>query len=222
MLDLLKRISLYQSADPEQGTWSEIIADVNKTIIESEKAAELRGNSGGWDLQTAIKEHAFSLELAYHIWQLNKGKRFFDLGAGPGFYTHFLQQRGLTCWGFDIEPIPEIELTDINKLDLSQPTTMIGKADVVLCLEVGEHIEAEFESIVINNISQLAREKIILSWAIPGQGGYGHVNCQPNDYIINEFKTRGWALNTEESNHLRKHCSGCSWFEETIMVFNKK
>ena len=58
-----------------------------------------------------------------------------------------------------------------------------------------------------------------MSWAIPGQGGFGHVNCQPNEYIIEQVEGRGWAYNAAESEHLRGHCSGCSWFQNYINGF---
>ena len=90
-----------------------------------------------------------------------------------------------------------------------------------LCLEVGEHIEPEHEAIVLDNIANSATKKIIMSWAIPGQGGFGHVNCRENDYIIAQMQARGWKHNPEESDFLRARCSGCDWFKNTIMVFDK-
>jgi hypothetical protein len=92
--------------------------------------------------------------------------------------------------------------------------------DVVLCLEVGEHVPKESEALLLDKICQHAKEKIILSWAIPGQGGFGHVNCQSNEYIVAQMKARGWHIDWDESNYLRERCSGCSWFENTLMVFN--
>ncbi|MEB5212778.1 hypothetical protein RXR86_28735, partial [Pseudomonas aeruginosa] len=135
------------------------------------------------------------LELAYNIWRLICGtnQTVYDLGAGPGFYSQFLKMRNMDVTSFDANNHLYLSLCQIHHFDLSKPVDLIGKADIALCLEVGEHIDAEFESIVINNICKLARNKIILSWAIPGQGGFGHVNCQPNDYIIEAITAREWA-----------------------------
>jgi hypothetical protein len=49
---------------------------------------------------------------------------------------------------------------------------------------VAEHIPPEYESIFIENLISCNRKGIILSWAIPGQGGHGHFNEKPNDYVI--------------------------------------
>lgn len=195
---------------------------MSEEIIEQQP--EQRGYPGGWHHEDAVKEHAFSLELAYHIWHLVKDENLFvyDMGAGPGFYSSFLSNRDMAVQAFDAIQLPMLSLFPICKADLSKPLDWAGKADVVICLEVGEHIEHEFEQTVIDNICSLAKSKIIMSWAIPGQGGFGHVNCQPNEYIIEQVTGRGWAYNEQESAHLRGHCSGCSWFEKTLMVFDKK
>ena len=202
----------------------ELLMEAEAHLKSLEEAAAPRGYSGGWELEDAIKEHAFSLELAYYIWRLLKPTDFvYDIGAGPGFYTQFLKQRGMNVAALDANRHDNLSLVfPITYIDISQHLAMVGRADVVLCLEVGEHIEPEFESNVINNICNLARNKIIMSWAIPGQGGFGHVNCQPNDYIIEQMEWLGWAYNEAESAHLRQHCSACSWFENTLMVFDRK
>ena len=45
-----------------------------------------------------------------------------------------------------------------------------------MSLEVGEHLPKEFEDIFINNLDNNNNYGIVLSWAIKGQGGYGHYN----------------------------------------------
>jgi len=188
---------------------------------------EVRGYSGGWKLEDALKEHAFSLELAYWIaatLDLEDAATVHDLGAGAGFYSAFLHQRELHVYASDAIPNNDASLFYINRVDLKKPIDWDVEnvvTDATLCLEVGEHIKPEFESIVLDNIANSASKKIIMSWAIPGQGGFGHVNCRPNDYIIEQMVNRGWKHNPEQSEFLRERCSGCSWFENTLMVFDK-
>jgi tryptophanyl-tRNA synthetase len=62
---------------------------------------------------------------------------------------------------------------------------------------------------------------LIISWAVEGQGGSGHVNCKNNDYIIAQVVDRGFKYNTEASDALRKSATNASWFSYTIMVFDK-
>jgi 2-polyprenyl-3-methyl-5-hydroxy-6-metoxy-1,4-benzoquinol methylase len=190
---------------------------------EAENAAALRGYAGGWKLEDAIKEHAFSLELAYYIWKIIPDwYSVYDFGAGPGFYSQFLKMRGVNVDAFDVSPNNELSLICICKFDLSEKININEQVDCVLCLEVGEHIEQEHESTVFDNICNHAKHKVILSWAIPGQGGFGHVNCQDNDHVIYQMAQRNFILVPSHTELLRQHCSGCTWFENTIMVFEKK
>jgi SAM-dependent methyltransferase len=181
---------------------------------------EERGYPGGWKLEDAIKEHAFSLELAYHIYQLIKDyTTVYDLGSGPGFYARFLSQRGMDVLAVDAGDTRDISLFPAACLDI---TTMHSPArDVVLCLEVGEHVPREHEAALLDSLCRHAIHMVILSWAIPGQGGFGHVNNASNAYVIEEMRQRGWAYLAEPSQYLRERCSGADWFGETVMCFNK-
>ena len=191
---------------------------------------EVRGYPGGWKLEDALKEHAFSLELAYWINDVLKKDdeivNLCDIGAGPAFYSMFiLSNSEIDVFPYDATPINDASFLEVDFWDISKQQLPVDyfnlPYDATICLEVGEHIEQEHESIVLDNIANSASKKIIMSWAIPGQGGFGHVNCKPNDYIIAQMEARGWKHNPEQSNFLRARCSGCPWFENTLMVFDK-
>ena len=98
----------------------------------------------------------------------------------------------------------------------------LGKTfDFVLSLEVGEHIPKEFEDTYINNVLKHSHNYVLLSWAIPNQGGDGHVNEQPNDYVINKITSLGFDYNEDISIGLR-NSSEARWFKNTLMLFKKK
>ena len=63
------------------------------------------------------------------------------------------------------------------------------KFDLVTCFEVAEHIEEEYADIFLDNITGLS-DKILMSYAEPGQEGHSHVNCQPFDYWFYKFSDR--------------------------------
>ena len=60
-----------------------------------------------------------------------------------------------------------------NKEQMSE----IGQTDWVT-IEVGGHIEKAHEQAVFDNINSVARRGIILSWAVPKQGGYQQLYTQ--------------------------------------------
>jgi tryptophanyl-tRNA synthetase len=92
--------------------------------------------------------------------------------------------------------------------------------DLVISIEVGEHIPKDFEQTFIDNITKSATKNIILSWAIVGQGGNGHINCQNNDYIISEVTKRGWNFEAETTLSARNKMPDI-WIKNTVMFFNK-
>ena len=73
----------------------------------------------------------------------------------------------------------------------------------------------KYEQIYIDNLCNASKKDIILSWAVEGQGGDGHVNCRNNDYVIKEMSLRGFMLDIELSRFLREKCTSW-WLKETI------
>jgi hypothetical protein len=179
--------------------------------------------SGIWDVSEAIWEHVHSLALAVGLKDiLDISIPVHDFGCGVGFYSEFLKKRGFTVLSYEGTPgIEDIGLTkNIAQIDLTKSIDIVFTGQVI-SLEVGEHIPPIFEDIYIQNITKVCDKKLILSWGIPGQGGFGHVNCQSNEYIIKKIEAKGFRYNKGESLYLRDHASNCSWFENTLMVFDR-
>lgn len=180
--------------------------------------------NGIWDLTEAKREHAFSLEFAQALaevldpnWQVN------DFGCGPGFYAQFLKAHNFEVFAYEgTEEINKIKLMDQDIIiqDLTKSFDIDDIAQTI-CLEVGEHIPKEFEEIFLENICENTENRLVLSWGIPGQKGFGHVNCQSNEYIINKVKDYGFLLDEEHTNYLRSHYGNAGWFEKSVMVFNR-
>ena len=109
-------------------------------------------------------------------------KSLVDLGCGSGWYTRFFNSH-FPCDGYDGHPDTFTNTNGLcSVLDLSYDQKFEKKYDWVMSLEVGEHIPEEYESVFINNLHQNNTFGIILSWAVIGQGGHGHVNCRSNEY----------------------------------------
>lgn len=149
-------------------------------------------------------------------------KTVVDFGCGLGDYAKAFMALNLDVEAFDGNPNTETLTKGIGRvLDLSKPFYLQKKFDAVMSLEVGEHIPAEFEDVFISNITKHVKKTLIISWAVEGQGGDGHVNCKNNDYIIAQIEERGFKYNKKASTELRKAATNASWFSYTLMVFNK-
>ena len=81
---------------------------------------------------------------------------------------------------------------DFLHYDLTKPLNLKMKFDVVLCVEVIEHIEAEYEDVILQTITNHADCWIVFTGAKPDQGGIGHVNCRPKEYWLEKFAALGF------------------------------
>jgi hypothetical protein len=165
--------------------------------------------------------HFFDPILARELELLLYGKSVCDFGCGMGEYVHWFRKNGLECDGYDGNPNTyELSLGECGTLDLAKPFDLEKRYDAVICLEVAEHVPRQYEAILLDNLARHAREMIVLSWAVPGQLGDGHVNNRMNSYAIYRLWQRGFRLQPSATISLRAH-SSLPWFAHTLMVFSR-
>ena len=146
------------------------------------------------------------------------GNTIGDFGAGGGWYTFFFNKNGRQSSAYDASPTRGDMVT---YMDLTKASELEDVYDSVLCLEVGEHVPNEKSDILLSNLVKHATTSIVLSWAIPGQSGNGHINCQTNQWVVDKMKILGWAFDDERSRMLR-NAATFHWFKNTIMCFVPK
>jgi 2-polyprenyl-3-methyl-5-hydroxy-6-metoxy-1,4-benzoquinol methylase len=146
-----------------------------------------------------------------------------DFGCGAqGYYVHFLREHGIACEGYDGNPYsPKLSKGVVQVLDLSQPFHLQKSFDWVISLEVGEHIPSQYETFFIENLQRHSKKGIILSWAVEGQKGRGHVNCRNNAYIEKVLQKYGYEKDPDMQRFLRKR-THLGWLKHTLMVFRRK
>lgn len=170
-------------------------------------------------------EHMHDRDLALGIIAYLKEhqvRNIVDFGCGNGSYIHVLKDAGFDVTGFDGNPATS-KITGglASTLDLAVPQNLGKQWDYVMSLEVGEHLPQHFEDIFIDNIHKHNAKGVILSWAVPGQGGHGHFNERDNEYIKEKFRALGYKNNKKAEEFLRKY-STLWWFKNTVMVFEKE
>ena len=174
-------------------------------------------------LRDSLEGHFFDRALAESIAEVLRQEDIhsvYDLGCGHGEYTKHLKNSSFECSGFDGNPYTNRITSGLcNTLNLSQDLDL-PTAEAVICLEVGEHIPKKFERTLIDNLSKSTSNLLIVSWAVEGQIGEGHVNCRNNDYIKQVFESKGFINLPDYEIKLRQD-STLSWFKNTIMVFKK-
>lgn len=181
---------------------------------------------GAYNLEGVIwHQHSNNLMNAIlDLW--NTGTEVVDLGCGHNFYVSVLKYAGYQATGVDMVDLGSkyFILEDITRLNLrevlwDQLKMALGKKNVI-SLEVGEHIPAELANRYLDNLTSFGGD-ILLSWALPGQAGVGHINCQPLHWVLEKMNQRGYDIDWKKSHALRQEVANdhCSWFKHTIMYF---
>lgn len=182
----------------------------------------LISETGSWSIKN-MNEHAFDGRLANFILDMIKDLKInscIDFGCGPGEYVNYFLKNGINTRGYDGNiNTPSMSGGTCEVMDLTDDFC-VDLADLIICLEVGEHIPEKHEDKFIENLIKHTNKYLIISWGIPGQGGYGHVNCRNNDYIINKMSRMGLFFLEENSRSLREK-SSMTWFKDTLMMFQK-
>lgn len=119
-----------------------------------------------------------------------------DIGCGLGDFL-------AVCRNFGIEDIIGMDGEWIDKgslhisperfivHDLKQPIRIDRKFDLVVCLEVAEHLPHTYSHMLIESLTSLS-SVILFSAAIPYQGGTNHLNEQWPEYWQSLFAEQGY------------------------------
>ena len=181
-------------------------------------------NTGFWESENEIYHVCCTGLCNWIINYLNNqnNKLIHDFGCGLGRYLKPLNDAGFTnLIGYEGK-IPAVKkFNNIIEQDLTLPFDVLNKGNV-LCLEVGEHIPKKYEEIFINNITNACDDNLIMSWAIVGQDGDGHVNCLNNDVVISKIESKGFKFLPEETASARSTIGNDYWwFKNTTLIFKK-
>jgi SAM-dependent methyltransferase len=121
-------------------------------------------------------------------------KSVLDLGCNSGQWLKWFKKFGVYAVGIDGDNmIPELVIPRHSFIvaDLTKEIDLKGKFDLVLCLEVAEHLEEQYADTLVDT-SIRHSDTIFWSSATPNQGGWNHYNEQPLEYWIEKFKARGY------------------------------
>lgn len=176
----------------------------------------------------AASFHSQNVYLDYppfrYIYDKFSPQSVLDLGSGLGMYIKAFKEYGsnevLGVDGFD-EPDDIVCENCYVKHDLRKPLDLGKKFNLVICVEVIEHIDSQYENNLLNSINEHAENIIVFSAAHINQPGVGHINCRPVQYWIAKWKNLGWEVNFFDTEAVRS-LGTFYWFRRNLLVLQKR
>jgi len=160
------------------------------------------------------------------LWERLEPESVADVGCGQGVYLECFQALGVKCMlgieGTD-NALKDAVVPFIVKHDLRVPFSHPQQYDLVLSIEVAEHIHGAHAGTLVTTIVDLCRPggHIVLTAAPPGQEGNHHINLQPREYWIRKFSNRGCAYQEQLSMEISSglDLQGLHWVKRNLMIF---
>lgn len=151
-----------------------------------------------------------------------------DIGCGLGEWAS-VETLGWKYRGLDfrvpkeslripLEKYIEMDLTTLKQGMEVETADLIGRADVVLCLEVAEHLPEEVAHNLVRFLTSLG-EKVLFSAAIPHQGGEGHVNEQWQSYWGDLFSKEGYVGTQPWERGWDRNEKIDLWYRQNMILF---
>ena len=150
-----------------------------------------------------------------------------DLGAGDTYYSTVLAEMGAEATAIEVsEDVFSFVAEGVNGIvhDLRRPLDLGRKFDLVVCLEVAEHIPEESADVLCDTIAKHCGGILIFTAALPGQGGHGHCNLQPFEYWQDRLEKRGLRLYPQSSDQIRQAWLNIlgkelPWLTKNVVIF---
>ena len=149
-----------------------------------------------------------------------------DIGCGNGAWISIFREHGIEdVIGVDGDWVkPEMLLFPTDKLilgDLEKPFKVNRQFDLVVSLEVAEHLPPESAVTFIDSLTRLGLV-ILFSAAIPFQGGTNHLNEQWPSYWAALFASKGYIAIDCLRRKIWDNDQIEWWYAQNIMFFVKK
>jgi SAM-dependent methyltransferase len=149
-----------------------------------------------------------------------------DVGCGTGTWLEQFARAGVTdVVGVDGEWVPQ-ELLRIPPdrfivRDLERPLCINRQFDLVVSLEVAEHLPASSAERFVADLTGLG-PVILFSAAVPGQGGDGHINERPHEWWEALFARHGFRCYREFGAQFVSDPCVAWWYSRNMVFYFKE
>jgi SAM-dependent methyltransferase len=146
-----------------------------------------------------------------------------DVGCGRGAWLLALRENGVRrTTGLDGKHVDTsmllIEQGDFVTADLTRPLSIKDRYDLAICLEVAEHLPSTCARQLVRSLTGLST-LVLFSAAIPGQGGFLHVNEQWPPYWTRLFQEQGFVRLDPIRPRIWQNTRVEWWYRQNIFLY---
>lgn len=167
-----------------------------------------------------------SKEIVPMVVDLIQPKSVVDVGCGLGAWLSVFKEQGIEdVLGMDGNYV-NMEMLHIPHenfipCDLKNPVKLDRKFDLVMSLEVAEHLPSQYAEAFVDYLTNLG-PVVLFSAAIPLQAGKYHVNNQWPEYWAKLFETKGYAAVDCIRSKVWKNKKVEWWYAQNMLLFASK
>lgn len=149
-------------------------------------------------------------------------KSVVDIGCGVGAWLKVFSENGIDdVFGIDnsgAKGLLQIPIAKFMVHDLTTPITLRRKFDLVVCLEVAEHLPSSCAKQLVDTLTELG-PVVLFSAAIPHQGGVHHVNEQWPDYWAGLFHNKQYEVIDCIRREIWSDRDVGEWYSQNILLY---
>jgi cyclopropane fatty-acyl-phospholipid synthase-like methyltransferase len=173
--------------------------------------------------QISAASRSAAQEIVPSILEMINPQSVIDVGCGVGSFLSVFKQNGVEdIFGVDgnwvDQKLLEIPSEKFLPVNLEKPIPVDRQFDLVMSIEVAEHIPHQFANTFIDSLVSLGKV-CLFSAAIPRQGGLHHVNEQWPEYWIGLFQARGYVVIDCIRKKFWNNQKLAWWYKQNFLLF---
>jgi SAM-dependent methyltransferase len=166
---------------------------------------------------------ASAKEMVPLVMQLVQPRSVVDVGCGIGIWLSVFMENGVKdVLGVDGAYVNKKQLQIPQErfiaADLEQHFAIGRKFDLVVSLEVAEHLSSDTAEAFVGLLTELG-PLVLFSAAIPLQGGTHHVNEQWPEYWVKLFDERGYVVVDLLRRKVWNNEKVEPWYTQNVLIF---